>query len=237
MWFGSPEKFTAHLQEIGCLLSFSSASEDGKNAPASKDQEALDKFKRAYSVGPEENMYSEVGMGLCREFTDTHTSHKENTMRVTAAILLLLIATGAFAQESVIELLRHDIRAEKAAIMSESLPMTEKEAEAFWPLYRDYDVALMKLGDRRIAVMKKIASDKGQMDAETAQQLVKESFKIAGDKNGLLKKYYDKIAKAIGPVKATRFLQIENQLLTLLEAEMIDQIPLVKSKPAQETKK
>ncbi len=69
------------------------------------------------------------------------------------------------------------------------------------------------------------------------EQLVKESFKIAGEKNSLLKKYYDKIAKAIGPIKAGRFLQIEYQLITLLEAEMIDQVPLVKVKPAQETKK
>ena len=158
-------------------------------------------------------------------------------MRVITAVLLLMIAPGALAQESVIELLRHDIRAEKVAIMTESLPLTEKEGDAFWPLYRDYDVALMKLGDRRIAVIKQVAADNGKLDNKTAQKLVKESFKIFDEKNSLLKKYYEKIAKAIGPVKAGRFLQIEHQLLTLLEAEVIDQIPLVKSKPAPETKK
>lgn len=158
-------------------------------------------------------------------------------MRVISAVLLLMIATGAFAQESVIELLRHDIRAEKVAIMTESLPLSEKEADAFWPLYRDYDVALMKLGDRRIAVVKQVAADNGKLDNKTAQKLVKESFKIVEEKNSLLKKYYDRIAKAIGPVKAGRFLQIEHQLLTLLEAEMIDLVPLVKSKSGQETKK
>jgi hypothetical protein len=158
-------------------------------------------------------------------------------MKLLIAALLLLGTTGAFAQESAIELLRHDITTEKVSILTESLPLTEKEGEAFWPLYRAYDVELAKLGDRRIAVAKKIATDYDKMDDKTAEQLVKESFKIAGEKNSLLKKYYDKIAKAIGPIKAGRFLQIEYQLITLLEAEMIDQVPLVKVKPAQESKK
>jgi hypothetical protein len=121
--------------------------------------------------------------------------------------------------------------------MGESLPLTEKEAEAFWPLYREYDLALSKLGDRRIAVAKKIAAEYARMDDKTAQQLVKDSFKIAGEKNSLLQKYFNKIAKVIGPVKAGRFLQIEYQLITLLEAELIDQVPLVKVKSTQETNK
>jgi hypothetical protein len=158
-------------------------------------------------------------------------------MKLLIAALLLLGPTSVFAQESAIELLRHDITTEKVSILTESLPLTEKEGEAFWPLYRAYDVELAKLGDRRIAVAKKVASNYKTMDDKTAEQLVKESFKIAGEKNSLLKKYYDKIAKALGPIKAGRFLQIEYQLITLLEAEMIDQVPLVKVKPAPETKK
>jgi hypothetical protein len=158
-------------------------------------------------------------------------------MKMVIAALLFAATAGAYAQESAVELLRHDIKTEKVAIMTGSLPLTEKEAEAFWPLYRSYDVELAKLGDRRIAVVKKIAADDGKMDAKTADQLVKESFKIAGEKNSLLKKYYDKIAKAIGPVKAARFLQIENQLMTLIDAEVIDMVPLVKSKPAEDVKK
>jgi len=153
------------------------------------------------------------------------------------AVLLLIATTGVFAQESAIELIRHDIKAEKVAIMTESLPLTEKQGDAFWPLYREYNLALSKLGDRRIAVIKKIVESEGKLDNKTAEDLVKESFKIADERNTLLKKYYGKAAKAIGSVSAARFVQIENQILTLLDAEIIDQIPLVKSKPAQDTKK
>lgn len=158
-------------------------------------------------------------------------------MRLILATLLMMAAPIALAQESAIELLRHDIKAEKVAIMTESLPMTEKQGEAFWPLYRAYDLELAKLGDRRIAVIKKIVDTHKNMDDKTAQELVKESFKIVQERTSLLKKTYDKVAKALGPVTAVRFLQIENQLLTLVDAEVIDQVPLVKTKKVEETKK
>ena len=149
----------------------------------------------------------------------------------------LLIAAQVACAQSVVELLRHDIKAEKVAIMTESLPMTEKQAEAFWPLYRAYDVELSKLGDRRFAVIKQIVDTHKNMDDKTAQKLVKESFSIAQDRNKLLKSTYDKVAKVLGPVFAVRFVQIENQLVTLIEAEMIDLVPLVKVSPTQDTKK
>jgi len=40
----------------------------------------------------------------------------------------------------------------------------------------------------------------------------------------------------VGVVTAARFLQVENQVLTLLEAQVFDQIPLVKNKPVSEKK-
>ncbi len=162
---------------------------------------------------------------------------EEDIVKFILAALLVLVTTGAFAQESAIELIRHDIKAEKVSIMTESLPLTEIQAEAFWPLYREYNLALSKLGDRRIAVIKKIVQNEGKLDNKTAEELAKESFKIAEDRNSLLKKYYNKAVKVIGPVSAGRFVQIENQILTLLDAAIIDQIPLIKSKPMQGTKK
>jgi hypothetical protein len=54
---------------------------------------------------------------------------------------------------------------------------------------------------------------------------VKESLAIANAKNNLLEKYYKKIAKAVGVVTAARFLQVEKQMLTLIDAHVIDQVP------------
>ncbi len=159
-------------------------------------------------------------------------------MRYLFVAALLLVATSGFAQtEGVVEMLRHDIKTEKIAIMTASLPLTDKEGEAFWPLYRDYTNEVSKLGDRRLAIFKKMAESGGVVDEKSAEKGVKESFSIMNDRNSLLKKYYGKMSKVIGVVKAARFLQIENQMLTLLDAQLMDQAPLLKAAPPVEEKK
>jgi len=149
-------------------------------------------------------------------------------MKLFVVATLLIVSTAALAQDNTLQLLRHDLKTEKVAIMTGSLPLTEKQADLFWPIYREYDHELSKLGDRRIAIFKKFAEKYDSLDAKTADQLVKESFKIANERNSLLEKYYTKVAKAVGTITAARFLQVENQMLTLIDAQVIDQVPLVK---------
>ncbi len=158
-------------------------------------------------------------------------------MKLILVAAILVVAAGASAQDNALELIRQDLKTEKVSIMTASLPLTEKEAEAFWPIYREYDLELSKLGDRRFAVIKKVAAEYRSMDDKTAEQLVKESFSIVEDRTSLLKKYHKKVSKAVGVVTAARFLQIENQMLTLLDAQVIDQVPLIKTKSGGEPKK
>jgi hypothetical protein len=52
-----------------------------------------------------------------------------------------------------------------------------------------------------------------------------------------LEEYYKKVAKAVGGITAAQFLQVENQILTLIDAQIIDQVLLVKSGTAGGQKK
>lgn len=158
-------------------------------------------------------------------------------MRSLLIAALLSVTATAFAQEKTFELLRQDLKTQKVAIITASVPMTQAQADAFWPVYREYDLELSKLGDRRMAVIKKYAANYDTIDEKMAEELVKESFSIANDRNDLLEKYYKKASKAVGAVTAARFLQVENQMLTLVEAQIIDEIPLVKVPAAAGEKK
>ena len=161
----------------------------------------------------------------------------EYNMKLSLVAALLFAATYTYAQSSSLELLRQDIKSEKVELMAGSLPLTDKQAGVFWPIYRDYDHELSKLADRRIAVVKEIYAKYDSMNAKTASRLVKESISIAKGRNALLEKYYNRVAKALGAVTAARFLQVETQMLTLLDAQVMDQVPLIKIKPAGEPKK
>ena len=158
-------------------------------------------------------------------------------MRVTLiTAVLLAFAAPALAQEGVIEMLRQDLKTEKVAIMAASLQLTEKEGEAFWPIYREYGNELSKLGDRRLAVLRKFAGAYDTIDAATAKELIEESFDIVEDRTSLLRKTYGKVADQVGPLVAARFVQIETQMLTLVDAQIMDQVPLVKTSPSAPAK-
>jgi hypothetical protein len=157
----------------------------------------------------------------------------ENRMKSILAVALVLISTTVLAQVNTLELLRQDLKTQKVAILTASLPMTEKQSEVFWPLYREYSNELTKLGDRRVAVIKTFAAKYDSIDEKTADQLIKESMSIGKDRNGLLERTYEKVAKDLGTIMAARFLQVENQLLTLVDAQITSQMPLVRiPKPA-----
>jgi chorismate mutase len=158
-------------------------------------------------------------------------------MKSICLAAVLFAATCAYAQDYSLELMRQDIKSAKIELMTRSLPLTEKQADLFWPVYRDYDHELSTLGDRRLAVAKEVVAKYDTMDDKTAERLAKESFSIAQGRNGLLEKYYKKVSKAVGVTTAARFLQVESQILTLLDAQLMDEVPLIKLKAAGETEK
>lgn len=158
-------------------------------------------------------------------------------MKSLLVVVLMALTTTVLAQDKTLELMRQDLKTQKVAIMTASLPMTQAQADAFWPVYREYGLELSKLGDRRMAVLKKYAANIDKIDEKLADELVRESFSIATDRNDLLEKYYAKASKAVGAVTAARFVQVENQMLTLLDAQIIDQVPLVRAPKASQEKK
>ena len=55
------------------------------------------------------------------------------------------------------ELLRSDVQAQKIAILTEVMGFSETEDKAFWPIYRDYNAEMAKLGDERVALIAEYA--------------------------------------------------------------------------------
>src|SRR6516164_2175942 len=93
---------------------------------------------------------------------------------VSVSLALTFLATAAFAaaqgtkpaaaddaREANLraygELLRSDLRAQKAAIITEVMDFTEEEDAKFWPIYREYEAELSKINDDRIALIKEYA--------------------------------------------------------------------------------
>ena len=129
--------------------------------------------------------------------------------------------------EKYLELLRSDVRTEKVAILTEALELPQTQADAFWPLYREYDTELNVLGDRRVALVKRFAEKYGTLTDADADTFVKEWFSLQTDRTKLRQKYYGKISKATSSLVAARFLQVENTLGMLIDLNIAAELPLL----------
>jgi hypothetical protein len=126
------------------------------------------------------------------------------------------------------ELLRSDVRAQKVAIITELMEFSENDAKAFWPIYRDYDAEMTKLGDERVALIDDYATNYEKMTDEIADRLASKAIDLDGRRRATMAKCYDNVKKALGAKTAMRFLQVEHQLLLLIDLQIASSLPIVR---------
>jgi hypothetical protein len=150
---------------------------------------------------------------------------------VAAALLIVGTAPPALAQgatpETYLELLRSDVRTTKIEILTDALNLTEQQAGAFWPIYREYDTENSKLGDRKLAMVKSFAATYGTTTGEQASVFAKDWFDLQSDRLKLRERYFDKVAKAVSPLVAARFIQVENVIGMLIDLQIAAEVPLM----------
>jgi len=145
-----------------------------------------------------------------------------------AVTLTLLFAPAAHAQEQYLELLRSDVRAERVAIVTEAMQLTEAEAAVFWPTYRNYEFESSQIGDRRVQLIKDYAEFYENMTDEKAKELIKRAFKIEEDRTKLKKRFFDRFERELPATTVARFFQIDNQLNLLIDLQIAAELPLFK---------
>ena len=149
---------------------------------------------------------------------------------------LLVTAMPAAAQddEKYLELLRADLKTQKTAIMTENLHLSDAEGEAFWPIYREYDLKLSTLQDERLTLLKDYATAFESIGPEMAMTLMNKAFALEEKRLKLRKQYFDKIAKAVSPVVAARFAHVDSVIQHGLDLQVQMVVPMmVEAKPAE----
>ena len=127
-----------------------------------------------------------------------------------------------------IELVRKDVRTEKALILAQNIDFTKDEAVDFWPLYSEYELELSKWYDQRLALIKDYLDHEAVLSDEQARKLADNVFSLEEKRTDLKRKYYKKFSKIVGAKKAARFFQIENQLNAAIDLRIAAALPLIK---------
>jgi len=127
-----------------------------------------------------------------------------------------------------IELTRASIQLRRQALVTAAMDLAPKEAEAFWPLYREYRMEMAKVGDRLSKLLVQYA---GQYDTLTDAQAVKimdEYLGIEKAKNSVKGNFVSRFQKVLPARKVMRFFQIDNKLDAVINAELASIVPLAR---------
>jgi hypothetical protein len=153
-------------------------------------------------------------------------------LNLVAASQIAMTDSALCAEESIssseFELLRSDIRTKKMTLIAERMEFSGKEADAFWPIYRKYDVELAAINDKKIALLKEYLQSHKTLDDAKAKEIAQGVFDVDQRTLDLRKKYFEELSGAVSPKTAARFLQIERRIQQLVDVQIASQFPVIK---------
>ena len=126
-----------------------------------------------------------------------------------------------------VTLMRSDIRAQKVAIITDLMRFSEEEDAKFWPVYREYETALAKINDDRIALIKQYADSYTSLTDATADEIATRALGLDARRHALIVEYYDRFKKVVAPKTAARYLQVERQIQLLIDLQIAANLPAV----------
>ena len=129
--------------------------------------------------------------------------------------------------ESDIELLRKDVQSLKDELITKNMHFTNKEAAAFWPVYREYAKEQHKLGDIKYHVMVDYAQAMENMSDTKAAELTAKMFELDKSAVETRLKYWPKFQKVLAPKRAAKFYQIDRRLSLMIDLELASEAPIM----------
>jgi len=162
---------------------------------------------------------------------------------LTLTATLLLGHGSAFAQDSAtqagasqstqntteqnIELFRKDVRSQKKQLIALNVPLTDAEAQKFWPVYDQYTAELVQVNNDKYALIKEFAKSYDTMTDAQAQDWTKRVLTLDASVAALRQKYLPNFYKVLPPKKTALYEQVERKVQMLIDTQLALQLPLV----------
>lgn len=156
------------------------------------------------------------------------THRPRATARALGAALFCLAAGVATAQtvKETLDVTRQAVESQRRVLVSGALPLTDAEADAFWPLYDAYEKERRPLDERANKLVADFLAGASSLTDAQAKAMVEEALGIDEGKLRVRRGYLGRMLKAIPPRKVARFFQIDNKLDAVVRADISKQIPL-----------
>ena len=175
------------------------------------------------------------------------TTSRILTMSMVGALGLLATAVASSAQAagtpttasatleedrgdmlSDIELTRATIQVRRQALVTAVMDLEATEAEAFWPVYREYRLAMARVNDRYVKLVVTYLDTYEKLADDTAVGMLNEYLGIERARSDVKGEFIPRFRKVLPARKVARFFQIDNKLDAVIAADMAKLIPLAK---------
>jgi hypothetical protein len=125
-----------------------------------------------------------------------------------------------------IALLRQDLRAMKMQVIGQNMPLSDTEAQKFWPIYNHYVKDLQEVNNQKYALLKQYAEMWATMSDEDALIYVRHWLEADGQAQALRLKYVPVVSQVLPGRKAATFFQLDRRLNMIIDLQLFSQIPL-----------
>ena len=112
--------------------------------------------------------------------------------------------------------------------VSEAMSFSQAEADAFWPVYRDYRAEMSALQRREVDLAFQMMGVFPDLSNEDADRLLDEWIALGQDRNEVKGRYVVRFRDILEPPRAVRFLQVDNRLDVMVAFDAAQNLPLVR---------
>jgi hypothetical protein len=144
-----------------------------------------------------------------------------------AFICIAMESTVAQSIRNEVQILEASYGIEKRQIISQTMNLSGQEALDFWLIYDDYEDERRRLGEERLLLTHDYMIAYPSLSDAKASEIATRCFKNDEALARLHKQYYKKIKKALSPLKAAQFVQVEGYLQNVVRIQIQSQLPFI----------
>ncbi len=154
---------------------------------------------------------------------------KSLMLTITFAMLALPIFCRAQDQQpnidTAIAMIRAGMQADRTTIITTTMEFSDKDAAAFWPIYRKYESERAALDDRRVAVIKEYAQKYPNVTDAAAKAMAEQMFACESGIAAAKKKYFKEFNKILPALTVARFFQLDHRMDLVMDLKVEASLP------------
>ena len=125
-----------------------------------------------------------------------------------------------------IAMLRSDLRSNRKQVIAANMPLTDVEAEKFWPVYDQYVSELVQINNAKYALVKEYLQS-ASMTEQQADSISKRWLAVDESVVQLRLKYIPIFRKVLSAKGTALFFQLDRRVQMMIDLQVVSALPLI----------